>query len=410
MDAHSETATVEAPVAEQPTNALESLPEQSTESNVSFIDAIENAFNPKPEPTPEPVSEEPSKQEAQPEAQAEEQATAKDVKEVTEEVKQEVAEDTSSEDGEPVESLTEDLQDWTPKAANRFKELKSELKNNRSELEELRQLTKEQTSQLMEMASLVEDRDIDALKEKVSKYEEQQAFTDLEATEAYKEVISEPLNAILDQAIAISDHYDVEGDVIIDIMSLDNPELQDQALDQHFPDMSARDKAKVYRMIEDIEPILAQRQEMYENVDVALNEAKALEEEKMNNELAEKVRIRQSVSKNVVQRVKEKLPFITGLEGVDLDGIQEKASSLDPAVVHPVDFAYGSVAGDLLPRVVQEFFTLQKENENLLSKLAEYEDAEPTMSGAPVGEGKAKSSGIRDNMTFEEAISAAFGG
>ena len=154
MDAHSETATVEAPVAEQPTNALESLPEQSTESNVSFIDAIENAFNPKPEPTPEPVSEEPSKQEAQPEAQAEEQAIAEDVKEVTEEVKQEVAEDTSSEDGEPVESLTEDLQDWTPKAATRFKELKSELKNNRSELEELRLLTKEQTSQLAEMASL----------------------------------------------------------------------------------------------------------------------------------------------------------------------------------------------------------------------------------------------------------------
>jgi len=408
MDAHSETATVEAPVAEQPTDALESLPEQSSESNVSFMDAIENAFNPKPEPTPEPVSEEPPKQEAQPEVQAEEQAATKNVKEVTEEVKQEVAED--EEDEEPVESLTENLQDWTPKAANRFKELKSELKNNRSELEELKQLTKEQTSQLMEMASLVEDRDIDALKDKVAKYEEQQAFTDLESTEAYKEVISEPLNNILDQAIAISDHYDVEGDVIIDIMSLDNPELQDEALDQHFPNMSARDKAKVYRMIEDIEPILAQRQEMYENVDIALNEAKALEEEKINNELAEKVRVRQSVSKNVVQRVKEKLPFITGLEGVDLDGIQEKASSLDPAVVHPVDFAYGSVAGDLLPRVVQEFFTLQKENENLLSKLAEYEEAEPTMSGASVGDGKAKSSGVRGDMSFEEAVSAAFGG
>ena len=93
-----------------------------------------------------------------------------------------------------------------------------------------------------------------------------------------------------------------------------------------------------------------------------------------------------------------------------MDGIQEKASSLDPAVVHPVDFAYGSVAGDLLPRVVQEFFTLQKENENLLSKLAEYEDAEPTMSGAPVGDGKAKASGITRDMSFEEAVSAAFGG
>ena len=399
MDAHSETATVEAPVAEQPANALDSLPEQSSDSNVSFMDAIDKAFNPQPEPTPEPVVEE-----VQPEAQTE---APKNVKgEITEELK----EDSATEKEESVESLTEDLTDWTPKAASRFKELKHELKNNRSELEELRQLSKEQTSKLTEMASLVEDRDIDALKEQVEAYEEQQAFTDLEQTEAYKTVISEPLNDILDQAIAISDHYDVEGDVIIDIMSLDNPELQDQALEQHFPEMSARDKAKVYRMIEDIEPILTHRTEMQENVDAALSEAKALEEERSNNETAEKVRVRQSVTKNVVQRVKEKLPFITGLEGLDLEGIQEKASSLDPSVVHPVDFAYGSVAGDLLPRVVQEFFTLQKENENLLSKLADYEDAEPTMSGAPVGDGSSKRASLNKSMSFEDAISAALGG
>ena len=49
--------------------------------------------------------------------------------------------------------------------------------------------------------------------------------------------------------------------------------------------MSARDKARVYRMIETIDPILDQREGMIENVDQALQEAKALEEERHKADL-----------------------------------------------------------------------------------------------------------------------------
>ena len=403
MDAHTETATVEAPEAEV-SNPVDSIPEESSATDVSFLDAIDQAFDSIGKPTEqaqEPVAEEPAKTE---EEVAEAVTEEPKVEEAKEEPKEEVQEEVDS-----LESLTESIgDDWTPKAANRFKELKSELKTSRSELDELRQLTKEQTSKLEEMSAMVENKDIEALQEKLASYEQDRAFNDLESTEAYQQAVSEPINEILDAASSVADHYDVNPDILIDILALENAEDQDTALEEYFPNMSTRDKAKIYRMIEDIDPILKQREEMFENIDVALNEAKALEEERQKADLAERVQLRQNVTKNVVNRVKEKLPFLSGLDDVNLSEIQEKAAELDPTVVHPVDFAYGAVAAELLPKIVRQYFSSQKEVEALMDKLSEYEEAEPTMSGAPATDGSNVSK-ANANLSFEEAIAAALG-
>ncbi len=407
MDAHTETATVEAPEAEV-SNPVDSIPEESSSTDVSFLDAIDQAFDSIGKPTEEaqePVAEEPAKTE---EEVAEAVTEEPKVEEAKEEPKEEAKEE-SQEEVDSLESLTESIgDDWTPKAANRFKELKSELKTSRSELDELRQLTKEQTSKLEEMSAMVENKDIEALQEKLASYEQDRAFNDLESTEAYQQAVSEPINEILDAASSVADHYDVNPDILIDILALENAEDQDTALEEYFPNMSTRDKAKIYRMIEDIDPILKQREEMFENIDVALNEAKALEEERQKADLAERVQLRQNVTKNVVNRVKEKLPFLSGLDDVNLSEIQEKAAELDPTVVHPVDFAYGAVAAELLPKIVRQYFSSQKEVEALMDKLSEYEEAEPTMSGAPATDGSNVSKANAD-LSFEDAIAAALG-
>jgi hypothetical protein len=394
MDAHTDTAAVEAPVAEV-TSAIESLPsEESVESSQSFMEAIDQALSPQ---AVTPVAEE-----------APQEPVEEPKEEPVEEVKEEPTEETSEESTDPIEQLTENFgDDWTPKAANRFKELKSELKSNRSELEELRQLSKEQTSKLEEMAALVENKDIDSLQQQIEQYETQKAFTDLESTEAYIENITKPINELMDEASNISDHYDVDNEVLIDIMGLEDADEQDAALDKFFPEMSSRDKAKVYRIIDAVDPILQNRQNMIDNVDVALNEAKALEEQRQSAELAEKVQLRQNVTKNVVQRVQEKLPFLAGIEDINLSEIQEKASELDPTVVHPVDFAYGAVAAELLPKIVRQYFSSQKEVDSLMDKLSQYEEAEPTMSGTPATD-KPNASNVNDGMSFEDAIAAAF--
>tara|TARA_R100000654_G_scaffold8986_2_gene20835 strand:- start:10136 stop:11332 length:1197 start_codon:yes stop_codon:yes gene_type:complete len=397
MESHTDTATVEAPVAES-TEAVESLPQETTQD--SFLDALDSALSNITESPLENVEIEEPKEEASPEPEATEEATEEsaDKKESTEKPNTD----------EPLEALSEDIGDeWTPKAANRFKQLKDELKTNRSELDTLRQTVKEQASKMEELNAMAESRDVDALKETLQQYEIEKSFSDLENTNQYQEAVSEPLNRLMDKASVIADKYDVDYDSLVDIIALDDSEEQDLKLGELLPDASDRDKSSIYRIIEDIDPIMDRRNQLFENADAALQEAQYLEEQKQQAELAEKVEIRKAITRNVVKRVGEKLPFLSGVEGLDMASIEAKASDLDPSVVHPVDFAYNSVASQILPTIVREYLSSRAEAEVLMNKLAEYEDAEPTISGSP----KTDSPSSRpSDLSFEEAISAALSG
>lgn len=401
MDTHTDTAVAES--TEQ--TGVDALPDTS-EGNLGFQDALEAALGRLSGEPPQEETTQPAQEPAQ-------EAT----EEITEEVKSEEqpaeekveAEDPkkeeSSEDTSPLDELTEELDDWTPKAANRFKQLKSELKSNQSEVEKLRQQLKEQTSKVDEMSGLVENKDIDSLQEKLQVYEAEKAFTDLESTEVYQQAITEPLGELLDQVSAIADHYDVDVDALIDVVAMDDADQQDVALKHYLPTASERDKARLYRIIEDIDPLLARREELVENAEAALAEAKEMEEQRQSELRAENARVRKNVTQSVIDKVQEKLPLLKGIEGLDMAQVQESVSDIDPEVMHPVDFAYSNVASKLLPNIVRELVKAQKSNEDLLSKLAEYEAAEPTMSGAP-----ASSDGARPaNMSFAEAVNAAFG-
>lgn len=393
MESHTDTATVEAPVAES-TEAVESLPQETTQD--SFLDALDSALSNITESPLENVEIEEPKEEASPEPEATEESA--DKKESTEKPNTD----------EPLEALSEDIGDeWTPKAANRFKQLKDELKTNRSELDTLRQTVKEQASKMEELNAMAESRDVDSLKETLQQYEIEKSFSDLENTSQYKEAVSEPLNRLMDKASVIADKYDVDYDTLVDVIALDDTEAQDSKLSELLPDASDRDKSAIYRIIEDIDPIMDRRNQLFENADAALQEAQYLDEQKQQAELAEKFEIRKAITRNVIKRVGEKLPFLSGVEGLDMASIEAKASDLDPSVVHPVDFAYNSVASQILPTIVREYLSSRAEAEVLMNKLAEYEDAEPTVSGSPKAD---RSSSRPSNLSFEEAISAALSG
>tara|TARA_B100000530_G_scaffold148759_1_gene93338 strand:+ start:3808 stop:5010 length:1203 start_codon:yes stop_codon:yes gene_type:complete len=399
MDAHTDTAVAEAPaVTESPAapeavDPVADLPNASEEP-ASFTDALDAALakmeQPQtegvsaPEPTPEPTTEEPK-------ANVEQVGESKE----------------AENNNDPLENLSEDIgDDWTPKAASRFRQLKEELKTNRSEVEELRQTIKEQASKMQEMSGLVENRDIDQLQEKVASYEQEKVFSDLESTDAYKQAVTEPLHSLLNQANEIADKYEADADALIDAIALSDADQQDAAIESILPSASDRDKSRIYRVIEDIGPVLHRRQQLIENADVALQEAQLIEEQRRSSEAAEKAELRTNVTRNVVNRVNEKLPFLSGVEGLDMNAIQTKAAETDPSVVHPVDFAYNAVAAQLLPVIVREYIASQKETDVLTNKLAEYEGAEPTMSGTPAADGTKRSS---SDLSFADAITAALG-
>ena len=311
---------------------------------------------------------------------------------------------------DPLENLSENF-DWTPKAANRFKELKGLLKDTRTEAEQLKQQLKERESKLQEMSGLVENKDIEQLQKRVTEYERQKMFTDLESTYAFQQAVSGPLEALIEQADQIADKYEIDAETLIDVIALNDADAQDERLSEILPNASDRDKARIYRIIEDVNPILERRKQLYSNVEQAAKEAGVIEEQRQKQQAFEESRFRRTVTENVVERVTEKIPFIKSVEGINLDAIKEKAASMDPKVVHPVDFAYNAVAAQLLPQLVRQYVSLTKEISTLTDKLADYEDAEPKMSGGNPKTAKAAASrSLGTDGGFLDAVTRALGG
>ena len=391
MDSHPEPVAEETPAVESLPDAGEDLSfESSLEAALANLDAAPNE-EAAPEETPEipqEVAEEPA---AEPEAEPTAEETAE-----------------SDEPAEPLEALSDDIgDDWTPKAASRFKQLKTELKSSKSELDMLRQQQQEYESKIKELTGLTENRDIDALQEKLTEYENQRMLDSLETTDAYRQAITEPLATLMEQADQIADKYEIDPDTLVDVMALEDKDQQDEQLAELLPNASDRDKARLYRIMEDIDPIVDRRQAMFENADQALAEAKVLGEQREAQAAAEKAQLRANVTRNVVERVQQKLPFLSGIEGLDMAAVQQQASDADPSVIHPVDHAYNAVSAQLLPNIVKEYVSMRKENEALMDRLADYEGAEPTVSGAAVPQ--AATSGVTSDMTFEQSIAAALG-
>ena len=370
---------------------VDTLPE---ESQMDFSSALDAAFAnldaPQDEATPEPVGEV-----EEVEVETEE----------TSEVESETEEELETFD--PTDELDVEIgDDWTPKAASRFKQLKTELKAATSELEELRQASTEKDSKVQELSGEIDKDEVSALKERLEEFEREKMFTDLEETDAYKNAVTKPIDALIDSTREIAEKYEVSPDELVDILAMSDQQQQDERISELLVDASDRDKARIYRIIEDLSPILEKRISMLENADEALGEAKLAAEKKEESLAADRASERVNAARNVVARVQKKLPFLSGIEGLDMKAIQQKAAEVDPSVIHPVDYTYNSVSAQILPSVIREYVGMRKENELLTDRLAEYEGAEPTMSGsAPSTEGSAAK-----KASFADAVDAAFAG
>jgi predicted nuclease with TOPRIM domain len=319
----------------------------------------------------------------------------------------------SSESDAAEDDLLEQLSeegDWTPKAANRFKQLKDEMKQFREERDQFKQLNVEQELKLKEMSGLVENKDVESLQQKITEYEHAQMFSNLEQTSAYREAITKPLESLIEQADQIASKYEVDTNTLIDIFAMTNADLQDERLSEVLGHASDRDKARIYKLMEDVNPILSRRAELYANVEEASREAEMLDEARNNAQLSERAKLRENVTRNVMDRITEKLPFLKTFDKLDVASIQQKAAQSDPSVIHPVDFAYNAVSAQLLPAIVREYVSQKKEIEALTDRLAEFEGAEPRISGTgrlPPASGSRSESG--SEVSFTDAINRAFG-
>lgn len=333
----------------------------------------------------------------------------------------------SSDDSDPTDDIT--TEDWTPKAAKAFVRLKAERKELRSEKERLLSDVEIRDKQIQELQGLMQTDNVDELKEQLEHYQHEQAFRDLENTQVYQETITEPLKQLMGIVDDISDRSGIYADELLDIMTDPDPEegfpevgdeeeapmTQDEKLDIILEDATPRDKARVYRIMEEMELLLGERNRLYQAADDALKEAQGLEDQRVQQEAAEAYKFRTQATDVVVDRIKEKLPFLEGLEGMDLDKVKEAASSVDLGDMHTVDAQYALAISKMFPVFVKNYVGMQREVETLASKLAAFDNATPAAGGgapaAPQGfRGSVPMSDAPQGASFAEAVDKALGG
>ena len=177
--------------------------------------------------------------------------------------------------------------------------------------------------------------------------------------------------------------------------------------DHDLANASDRDKFRVYKIIEEVRPILEQRNVLQQHAEAALREAEALESQRQQQTLIQRVQQRQEAANSVADKLKNKLTFLSGMEGVDLSAIAKEAAELEPSTLDPVTGTYQARAAKLLPKMAAQYMSLQKEIDTLTERLAEYDRATPRAGGGSLAAGGAPTTA--DGKSFLDAVTAAFG-
>ena len=355
--------------------------------NGGFVESLDSFFasmdNPV-EPTPEPVKE--SKPEPVKESAIETPAESNPLSDL--------------------ESL-EEPKDWTPQAAKRFKELKSELKTYRSRAEELEQTVSQKESRLQELQALADNPEYQQLQERIAEYEQQMLVSKLESSHAYKTLVEQPLANLVQEADGIAEKYSLDAGTLLEVIATDDEAAQEEQLSELLANASDRDKFRIYKIIEEVRPILEQRRVLQEHAEAALREAEELDSQRQQQSLVERVQQRQEAANAVADKLKNKLTFLSGMEGVDLTVLAKEAAELEPSTLDPVTGTYQAMAAKLLPKMAAQYMSLQKEIETLTERLAEYDRATPRAGGGSLA--TAGTPTAADGKSFLDAVTAAFG-
>jgi chromosome segregation ATPase len=362
----------------------------SAPDNGGFVESLDSFFasmdNPV-ESTPEPVKET---------AAVEAKTTQTEAVDTT----------TESNPLSDIESL-EEPKDWTPQAAKRFKELKSELKTYRSRAEELEQAVNQKESRLQELQALADNPEYQQLQERIATYEQQMLVSKLESSHAYKSLVEQPLANLVQEADGIAEKYSLDSNTLIEVIAESDEAVQEEQLSELLANASDRDKFRVYKIIEEVRPILEQRNVLQQHAEAALREAEALESQRQQQTLIQRVQQRQEAANSVADKLKNKLTFLSGMEGVDLSAIAKEAAELEPSTLDPVTGTYQAMAAKLLPKMAAQYMNLQKEIDTLTERLAEYDRAAPKAGGGSLNSAGAPT--MPDGKSFLDAVTAAFG-
>jgi len=310
------------------------------------------------------------------------------------------------EEAQPEEEEQVDTSGMTKSAGIRFKELRTELKAEKQARVALEQKATAAEARLKELEGT--GNISEELKQKIASYESELQLSRLEATEAYRNAVTEPLKEAASIADAIAIKYEINSDEILDALALTDQTEQDEAFETLLAGVNERDKLKIYALAEKLPAIFDQRQKLHENKEQALAELEARKVEGEQEAAAQRAIARKEATDLVTRRVEAKLPFLKTVAGMDLNAIKAHIVETDLESLDVANKTYNALSGRALPKLAAAYKSALDEIEQLTNDLDSYKKSTPGVGAR--GTQQSASTSAEPGVAFAEAVERAFAG
>ncbi len=286
----------------------------------------------------------------------------------------------------------------TEKAGQRWKELKSEIKEWRRKYEEAStsQVPAEELSKLKSA-----EAEVTSLRERLENYEREITGVKLEATEEYQKRVTQPLDSLRSTVQDLADTYELDIEALNSAVVEDNRRERVKKLAQLAESMLEPDRLKLYRAADEFDTVVETKMSLEENAAETLKRFEIERTEAQRRQSVEELRKQKEAADQMWELMARKLPFLA--DEATSKAIRAEADTVDFSSADPGLRAYGAYAGAALPRLSKAL----REKE---VRIAELERQIGALKGStPAAGNSAPQSGVRPG-SFLDAIESGLGG
>ena len=290
------------------------------------------------------------------------------------------------------------------KAVAKWGELRSELAEARAKASELEANLDSTTAQVA--ATELEEQLSDA-RNQIQEYEQQLSVSRVEQSAEYKQVVTEPLQSIMDSAEALASRNEVDVNAVFDVLAeTQNIDRQNRILEDLTTEMGDRDKMMLYRMVDDAAVIFTKDAQLKHHA------AEAAAEIEQQEGVWEQEALKQHAveTRSSINKVFDKLESVLPEFSEDMGDLRTKALSDDFLELGVDHQAYALSAGTMLPPMVKALRTKEAKIADLEKQLSSYQKATPKAaeSGGGVQVAPAETT-ASDGFDFMDSITKRLG-
>jgi hypothetical protein len=242
----------------------------------------------------------------------------------------------------------------TPEAKAKWGELRKEHATYRTKAQELEAKVAEYEVKFAEASKMsvapeLENK-VKTYEQQIAEYEKELAVARVEATREYRELVTQPSTDILDAAASLASSYEIDEQRMADAILESDPKKQSAMLGELLDGMSERDRARVYRLADDMLYVISKDQELRNKASTAWEEVQAREKAAAETSARQRLLELKSATDDVFGLFEQKK--LNDL-GIDLATAKEAAYKSDLDNADARTKAWAVAAGNILPGTIK---------------------------------------------------------